>query len=68
MLPGHSARMLTHLVASYRSKASTENTLHLSDYSVNASDCVAQGPLVLSIVGSYSPIFLKVFLVAKGGE
>lgn len=67
MLPGHSARMLTHLVASYRSKASTENTLHLSDYSVNDS-CVAQGPLVLSIVGSYSPIFLKVFLVAKGGE
>lgn len=60
--------MLTHLVASYRSKASTENTLHLSDYSVNASDCVAQGHLELSIVESYSPIFLKVFLVAKGRE
>lgn len=68
MLPGHSARMLTHLVASYRSKASTENTLHLSDYSVNDSYCVAHGPLVLRILRSYFSIFLKVFLVAKGRE
>ena len=68
MLPGHSAGMLTHSVASYRGKASTENTLHLSDYSVNDSYCVAQGPLVLGILGSYFPVFLKVFLVAKGRE
>lgn len=63
-----SARMLTHSVASYRSKASTENTLHLFDYSINDSYSVAQGPLVFGIVGFYLPVFLKVFLVATGKE